>query len=758
MSGFKWDDHPEAPAKAAQSSAPAKSGGFDWNKLPEMPANPSMGGTERAVRSVVGAVGPYVAPVAEALDSVTGAPVRSAIGAIQNKQNPAAAYMNQFGADPKQAPTGKEIAKKLGLSETAASEIAPFLYDEDGSGWKLRKGGMLDPTASGAAGLAIDAVADPLNVVGAGAALKVAGQGAKLGVKGAGQAVKGASIFADSVTGTKAATKAIDATANVAGGAVKIAENAKNSIDALLSPSIAKDFPKMKAVAQKYGITDEFISPAHEFGERSTITRGTRTLAEGATGEKLLNAHNAGMVKTSNALENNISVKFGYAPQNAADAGTVLKDAADSYVSKVFGDADITYSSAAKQFPGLTINKDAMNALRSKAVGMKREAMRLQRTTRDATQLGQSKNLQEWSDLILNSQGSYKEMSEIVQNVGKAAYAKTPIGQIPSDTKKLRELYKIGSESLIHSIRKVDQNAADRLIMNNADIAEMLGDKSMLGKVVSEAKNPEHIYNSLIKNGGSAQIETLKKIMPEQEWNKVRAKYLQDLIKYHPDESGVASINFKTTRAALERNKDKLSYLFPEGELQEMTELLHFGERFGNPVMSSSGTGASGGLRGFAKNLVGGSQDEAAIEYLKQKARGKANPQAPAAASQAPAAVPPVQPSRKLLRERGPFEKRLKVLQSGAPSTYKRPGETAEEEEKKKNMMRAKDSPDEVNAPKKGPGKWANDGIEKLREHGADAEQLKKLKETAAGRKILVAASDLKPGSKAMAKLMERLS
>ena len=64
----------------------------------------------------------------------------------------------------------------------------------------------------------------------------------------------------------------------------------------------------------------------------------------------------------------------------------------------------------------------------------------------------------------------------------------------------------------------------------------------------------------------------------------------------------------------------------------------------------------------------------------------------------------------------------------------------------------------EKKAPKKGPEKWANDGIEKLKEHGADAEQLKKLKETAAGRKILVAASDLKPGSKAMAKLMERLS
>ena len=64
----------------------------------------------------------------------------------------------------------------------------------------------------------------------------------------------------------------------------------------------------------------------------------------------------------------------------------------------------------------------------------------------------------------------------------------------------------------------------------------------------------------------------------------------------------------------------------------------------------------------------------------------------------------------------------------------------------------------EDDKPKKGPEKWANDGIEKLKEHGADAEQLKKLKETAAGRKILVAASDLKPGSKAMAKLAARIS
>lgn len=753
MSGFNWDDHPVA-AKQARAPAPspaAPSGDFSWDAMPKVSTAPQIGPTEKVVRSVAETVGPLVAPIAETVDRFTGAPVRAAIGAAQKGENPAQALMNQIGADPKKAPTGREIAKQFGLSDTAASEIAPFLYDEDGTGWKLRKGGMLDTSAQGAAGLAIDAVADPTNVIGAGVALKGAKAVGKLGVKATGQAIKGTSIFADAVTGTKAATAAVDATKAAAQSTAKVAETAKASIDQLLKPSLAKDAQVMESVAQKHGIPKDLISPAHEFGDRSSITRLQKNIAEGALGEKYLQAHNSGIVKTSDALEKNITIKFGHAPQTNDAAGQLLKESIDGHISKVFDEADITYSSAAKQFPGIKIDKTAMIDLRSKAIGMKREAMRLERTTRDATQLSQAKNLREWSDLILSkaddSAGTYKEMSEVIQNVGKAAYAKTPVGQIPADMKKLRELYTVGSEALIHSIRKVDGNAAERLVMNNMNIKEMLSDKSLLGKVVSEAKNPEQVFDALVKRGGSAQIDTLKKVLPEPVFNQMRAKYLQDMVKYHTDD---VSINFATTLRNMEKNSERLSYLFKPDELKDMTELLKFGERYGSPVLSSSGTGASAGMKNFARNLLTGGQDELALEHLKAKARGQVAPKAPAPASAAPtgAAPPPAtnpMTGRKLLRERGPVEQRLKILQSGAPSTYKRPVESAEE------------APKEEKAPPKGPEKWANDGAKKLETAGVSSQQIERLKSTPAGKRLLVEASDLTPGSKAWKKLVERI-
>jgi hypothetical protein len=59
--------------------------------------------------------------------------------------------------------------------------------------------------------------------------------------------------------------------------------------------------------------------------------------------------------------------------------------------------------------------------------------------------------------------------------------------------------------------------------------------------------------------------------------------------------------------------------------------------------------------------------------------------------------------------------------------------------------------------PKKGPEKWANDGLAKLQKHGSDADKLEKAKADAKGKKLLIAASDLKPGSKAMGKIVERI-
>lgn len=118
------------------------------------------------------------------VDSYTGAPARAAIGAAQDGENPFKAGWAQFGEDPEKAPTGKQIAQKAGVPDANISQYVPSLYSDTGKEWlKFKRGGFMDPTLSGAAGLGIDVVADP--TIAAGPALKGASRGAELIGKGA---------------------------------------------------------------------------------------------------------------------------------------------------------------------------------------------------------------------------------------------------------------------------------------------------------------------------------------------------------------------------------------------------------------------------------------------------------------------------------------------------------------------------------------------------------------------------------------------
>lgn len=121
-----------------------------------------------------------------AIDSVTSAPTRAAVGALQDDKGllgSAKAFGKQFMADPEQAPTGKELVKKsFDVDDTKGlSEVLPSLYSETGEGLlKFQKGGMLDPTKADVAGFAADVALDPTNIL---APKAVVGQGIRLATK-----------------------------------------------------------------------------------------------------------------------------------------------------------------------------------------------------------------------------------------------------------------------------------------------------------------------------------------------------------------------------------------------------------------------------------------------------------------------------------------------------------------------------------------------------------------------------------------------
>lgn len=130
-----------------------------------------------------GAVLSGAAALKDKVDQYAQAPNKSALmSAIKNIKSgdfgavlpeAGAAYKNQFGQPTDQAPRGKEIAQELGL-DGAPSGAFPEFYTDAKEGpskgwlpedWRLKKGGMFDPTVSGTAGLGIDMATDLTNYI-----------------------------------------------------------------------------------------------------------------------------------------------------------------------------------------------------------------------------------------------------------------------------------------------------------------------------------------------------------------------------------------------------------------------------------------------------------------------------------------------------------------------------------------------------------------------------------------------------------------
>lgn len=163
----------------------AKASGRDSASEPvsdsEMPEEPGL--LKRIGMDALDAVGQGL----NKLDSYTGAPVRSAVSELQNAHGhmlqaipkAASAYKKQFGEDNSSAPTGKELAQRAGVSDKALSDVLPGMYSETGEGLPLKKGGFLDPTASGTAGMVLNVATDPLTYL---PAKKIA-EGVKAGAK-----------------------------------------------------------------------------------------------------------------------------------------------------------------------------------------------------------------------------------------------------------------------------------------------------------------------------------------------------------------------------------------------------------------------------------------------------------------------------------------------------------------------------------------------------------------------------------------------
>lgn len=184
----KWEDSEDLP-KVAPTDTPIPTDAPKWEDAEE---------PEGVLSRMGNAALKGVGYVANKIDSVTGAPVRRGVVEYIDGKSPAeslSAAASQFGADATTAPTGKDIAKRFGVTDDRPmSERVPWLYDDtpgkadipiipDVFGIDLRpaKGGLLDFSPQGAAGFATEIVTDPTTFIPPAKVAKLAGAAMKGG-------------------------------------------------------------------------------------------------------------------------------------------------------------------------------------------------------------------------------------------------------------------------------------------------------------------------------------------------------------------------------------------------------------------------------------------------------------------------------------------------------------------------------------------------------------------------------------------------
>lgn len=114
----------------------------------------------------------------EIYDSYTGAPVRAGIMSAVEGKNPLTAAYDQLGSDSSTAPTGKDIAKKLGVSTDSLNKgVNSYTNYKDGITIPLSDDDA--PSPAGVVGLGIDVIADPTILIPASAGIKAVSKVAK---------------------------------------------------------------------------------------------------------------------------------------------------------------------------------------------------------------------------------------------------------------------------------------------------------------------------------------------------------------------------------------------------------------------------------------------------------------------------------------------------------------------------------------------------------------------------------------------------
>lgn len=498
------------------------------------------------------------------------------------------------------------------------------------------------------------------------------------------------------------------------------AQSAKNRLKSFFNPEIDPDFKGYAEIAKKHGIDPNDLPESIKFGPDSSASRASRSLAEGRFGEETLKRFNANLGKVRDAYDNKIASYSKGVPVDELTAGKVLRESYDDGVSKFFDKMDFTHNTIVDQVPGLQINKKSMEKINSSLAGVENFAKgRLARGVTD-TQRKQGQQLLNAVAAIRNGNGSYKQTVEALRDIGEAAFqSKNSLADVPVDVAKMRKIYGDLNDSLISTVRQnLGDDIADRLVSNNKEMTEFFGDKSLISQIMGDKSvAPEKAFRALVLSGDSKKIESLKKILPAEKWEYLKGAVLENLVKRDPE----GNFTFKQLHNAMRGKKSGLTTMFSPDELADASDIIRLGDRFGSPILSSSGTGASISFQDIYKVPTDLSVNALAIRNANKAAQRALNP------------VP-----KKAGRV---FQKALPAKVGGSLG-----GSSASDQNYAHGGL-----------VKKGFDKWADDGEKSLKKSGVSEEQISDMKKSKSGKQMLIDAAALKHGSKGHKSLVDKI-
>lgn len=599
------------------------------SELDAMIANKQSANSEPGLLSQAGsAVMSGLSAVGNAVDSVSGAPTRSAIQAGMNGENPLSAFAGQFGGDPSLAPTGKEIATNAGLSTREGSIKRPqYMIDADARQFK-KPGETFEQaqarfsgdtkvfSPAGVAGLGIDLIADPLNfipVVGAAKGLTKAGTGAakataKYMFKGSAAAIEGAKE-------TSKLARAADTIGNYASSVTK-------NVKSKFNPTQASDIKNFAEIAKRNNINPKVLDlETIEFGPHSSITKKSQVLAEGPGGEAIQKRYMEAQGEIEDAFERNISSFSGGKSMSPAETGQFMTDSYNKTFKNFFDQDFTTHQKIANENPGMILNRNSTDVLNNKILKMEEEAgSNIKIGSQRDEGNGLLRDIESIKNIV-NPDGSidFAKANRLKKNIGEEAFKKYPAGtKIPTDQKALQEFYHLLNEQMIESVAwSKGEDVANQLISSNVVMSDFLSDSGQFKKIFSGDLSREEVFGKLAKLNLD-DMETLRNMLPAEDFQKLKGAYVNSLVARNKD--GVPL--WGQTMKKVGTKRDNLVLMLSEDEVNNLDDLLKMGDRIGDYTFNTSRTNTASKFgKDWLIEVAQGGADEVVLDNLKQRAR-----------------------------------------------------------------------------------------------------------------------------------------